>query len=95
VKTPEGIRHIHKTVNSGGSFGCNPLRQHVGLGAAVSVDVEILWPTTGKTQTFTNLTASRWYHIREDATQPKPLVTKAFPLGAAKTSQPPPEVVEE
>ena len=32
-------RSIHRTVNSGGSFGASPLEQHIGLGAGVrSVD---------------------------------------------------------
>jgi len=42
-------------VNSGGSFGANPLRQTFGLGKAKSVQIlEIFWPRTGKTQTIIN-----------------------------------------
>jgi len=48
VTTPSGPRQIYKTVNSGGSFGSNPLRQEFGLGNATSItSVEILWPATG------------------------------------------------
>ena len=44
-------RSIYRHVNSGGSFGGNPLRQTIGLGRAKSAsEVEIFWPTTGKTQ---------------------------------------------
>ena len=44
-------RSIYRHVNSGGSFGGNPLRQTIGLGRATSAsEVEIFWPTTGKTQ---------------------------------------------
>ena len=35
VTTPRGERRIYKTVGPGGSFGCNPLRQEIGLGDAV------------------------------------------------------------
>jgi hypothetical protein len=46
-------RNVYRTVGSGGSFGCNPLRQHLGLGKAARVEtLEVFWPTTGETQTF-------------------------------------------
>ncbi len=45
VATDSGLRSIYKHVNSGGSFGANPLRQTIGLGDARSiVKVDILWP---------------------------------------------------
>jgi hypothetical protein len=44
-------RTVYRHVNSGGSFGANPLRQHIGLGHAERiVAVEVHWPTTGSTQ---------------------------------------------
>ncbi|MDG2207835.1 MAG: CRTAC1 family protein [Pirellulales bacterium] len=44
---------IYKYVNSGGSFGANPLRQSIGLGKASKiVKLEVYWPTTDITQTF-------------------------------------------
>jgi hypothetical protein len=47
-------RTIYKTVNSGGTFGCNPLRQSIGLGQASKIErLEVFWPTTGKTQVVT------------------------------------------
>jgi hypothetical protein len=46
-------RSVFRDVNSGGSFGSNPLRQHIGIGQATAIDrVEITWPVTGKTQVF-------------------------------------------
>jgi hypothetical protein len=40
-------------VNSGGSFGSNPLRQHIGIGQAATIDrIEIIWPVTGNKQVF-------------------------------------------
>ena len=42
-------------MNSGGSFGSNPLRQHIGIGHATSIEsIEIKWPATGKVQVFKN-----------------------------------------
>ncbi|UCE01313.1 MAG: ASPIC/UnbV domain-containing protein [Candidatus Latescibacterota bacterium] len=50
----EGTRRsLVRHVTSGGSFGCNPLRQHIGLGKASSITkLEVFWPTSGETQTF-------------------------------------------
>ena len=44
-------RTVFRHVNTGGTFGCNPLRQTLGLGRATRVDrLEVLWPTTGRVQ---------------------------------------------
>jgi hypothetical protein len=53
-------------VRSGGSYlSQNDLRIHFGLGSHDRVDrVEILWPS-GKTETLTNLTADRFYAVKE------------------------------
>ncbi len=49
-------RSVYKHVNSGGSFGANPLRQTIGLGKATSIErLAIFWPTTGETQEFRNV----------------------------------------
>jgi hypothetical protein len=49
-------RSIYRWVNSGGSFGCNPLRQQIGVGKATRVRrLEVYWPTSNTTQTFENL----------------------------------------
>jgi hypothetical protein len=48
-------RSVYRDVNSGGSFGSNPLRQHIGVGQASVIEkIEITWPVTGKVQVFTN-----------------------------------------
>ena len=61
-----GSRTIYRTVGYGSSFGGNPLRQHIGIGAATTVDkIEVVWPTSRTTQTFTHITADRSYHLRE------------------------------
>ena len=57
-------RSIYKHVNSGGSFGANPLRQTIGLGKASQiVKLEIYWPTTDTTQTFSNVPLDTVIHI--------------------------------
>ncbi|MEZ6134871.1 MAG: CRTAC1 family protein [Pirellulaceae bacterium] len=49
-------RSVFRWVNSGGSFGANPLEQHIGLGKANRLErLEIYWPTTDETQVFENL----------------------------------------
>ena len=55
-------------VISGGSYlSQNDLRIHFGLGKHDSVEkAEVLWPD-GKTETLTNLSADRFYAIREGA----------------------------
>lgn len=59
---------IYRHVNSGGSFGANSLRQNIGIGNATEIaKLEILWPTTGKTQTFTDLPIDQCLEIREDS----------------------------
>jgi hypothetical protein len=48
-------RSVFREVNSGGSFGANPLSQHIGLGSATSIkNIEVTWPVTGKVQVFEN-----------------------------------------
>jgi hypothetical protein len=59
-------RTVHRTVNSGGSFGASPLQQHVGLGTgAQRVDVEITWPVTKTTQRFANVPRNQILRVRE------------------------------
>jgi hypothetical protein len=60
-------REVYRHVNSGGSFGANPLRQHIGLGSAERItSLEIFWPTTGRTQRFEDLAADQLLEITED-----------------------------
>jgi hypothetical protein len=60
-------RSVYRDVNSGGSFGSNPLRQHIGLGTATSVEkIEITWPVTGKVQVFEHPPVDINIKIKED-----------------------------
>ena len=74
----QGERLIFKTVNSGGSFGANPLRQHIGVGSSTNVHVEVFWPTTRARQEFINLAPGKWYSIREDSDKAVIMDTKPF-----------------
>jgi hypothetical protein len=66
VDSGTGVRFIHRTVGSGGSFGGNPMRQEIGLGAARRVAwLEIRWPETGATQRVPGLRPGRRYLVRE------------------------------
>ena len=59
-------RSIYRHVNSGGSFGANPLRQTFGLGNAESTQLlEVFWPMTGKTQILMNPPAAQVIQIVE------------------------------
>ncbi|MGD9747208.1 MAG: CRTAC1 family protein [Verrucomicrobiales bacterium] len=62
-------RVLHSLVDTGGSFGANPLsRIHLGLGGADRVKrLEIFWPVTGKTQVLEQVAADRLVEIVEDA----------------------------
>jgi hypothetical protein len=59
-------RLVYREVNSGGSFGANPLRPHIGIGKATIIDsLEITWPRTNKTQVFKNIPVDINIRIKE------------------------------
>ena len=59
-------RSVYRWVNSGGSFGANPLRQHLGLGAATRIEaLEVWWPATGRLQEFGKIDARQSIVVRE------------------------------
>ncbi|MDA8693566.1 CRTAC1 family protein, partial [Saprospiraceae bacterium] len=72
---------IYKTVNSGASFGANPLIAHIGLGDATDIDtVYVKWPNGLNAWTsYTNLTAKNFYHIIEGQ-QPQKIDVSATPF---------------
>ena len=74
-------RSIYRTVGTGGSFGCNPLRQEIGIGKATKIDVlEISWPTSKTKQTFRDVEADRFVEITEGRDQLRPLELKRIPF---------------
>jgi VCBS repeat protein/ASPIC/UnbV protein len=59
-------RRIFRTVNSGASFGSNPLRQDIGLGKPERIEkLEVFWPRTGRTETFTEVPLDCGFRITE------------------------------
>lgn len=59
-------RLVYRELNSGGSFGANPLRQHIGVGQASIIDsLEIIWPMTQKKQVFKNIPVDINIKIKE------------------------------
>lgn len=68
------VRHIYRTVGTGGSFGAGPLQLHVGLGTADRVtEIRIQWPDKARTMTVhRDLAPGRYYRIVQGA-QPEPL----------------------
>lgn len=64
-------RPRHRLVNSGGSFGSNPLTQRIGLGAATRVStLEVRWPR-GAVQVFEDLPADVLVRIHEGRDEPE------------------------
>ena len=77
-----GRRSIYRHVNSGGSFGGNPLRQTLGLGGASRIErLEIHWPATGVTQTFTDVPMDRAIHVVEDEPSYSTPALRSFTFG--------------
>ena len=74
VEDPNGSRSIYKWVNSGGSFGSNPLRREIGLGSATKiVKLTVHWPKTDTTQEFIDVPLDSFVEITEDRDELKVL----------------------
>jgi hypothetical protein len=81
VRGGSGSRDIHKTVESGGSFGGNSLQQEIGLGDAQSIEtIEVRWPATGQVQEFRDVALDRVYRIVEGEAALQPLTVKRYNL---------------
>ncbi len=78
-----GRRSIYRTVGSGGSFGANPLEQHIGLGPqAHIVEIEVGWPASNARQVFLNLDVDQCIEIKEFAGDYTRLVRPKLAHGA-------------
>ncbi len=63
-------RTVYMDVNSGGSFGANPLRKEIGIGEAKIIDELIIkWPTSGIVQVFKNIAPDQFIKITEGSNQ--------------------------
>jgi len=59
-------RTVYRELNSGGSFGANPLMQHIGVGKAANIsELQIKWPGSKTVQVFNNIKANQQIIIRE------------------------------
>lgn len=59
-------RSVYRDVNSGASFGSNPLMQHIGIGTATVIEqVEIKWPVSNNVQVFKNIQPNETIKIKE------------------------------
>ncbi|MEO2016835.1 MAG: CRTAC1 family protein [Fuerstiella sp.] len=82
-------RSIFKWVNSGGSFGANPLRREIGLGNASEIEtLEVFWPTTGKQQRFRNVEVDQFIEIIEGDAEYRRVARKSHSFRAAATTGP-------
>lgn len=63
-------RSVYHDVNSGGSFGSNPLTQHIGIGQAITIErIEVTWPVTGNVQVFQHPPVNTNIRIKEGDNQ--------------------------
>ena len=68
VITPTGDREVYVTVGSGGSFGGSSLQQEIGLEEATEIRrLDVTWPTTGLTNTYTDIELDQTYFVLEGA----------------------------
>ena len=59
-------RSVYRDVNSGGSFGANPLEAHIGIGSADMIkSIEIKWPVGNYVQVFENIPPDSHLKIKE------------------------------
>jgi len=79
------VRSIYRTVGSGGSFGANPMEQHIGLGKSASIlNLEIWWPTSNTRQSFPHVGKNQFIEIKEFEKTYAKLDRKPVRLGGPK-----------
>ncbi len=75
------VRTLYRWINSGASFGCNPLQQTIGLGEAERVRrLEIQWPGQEK-QVFEDIPLNRALLFIEGEKEPRPMGLESSRLG--------------
>ncbi len=81
----EAERSVYGTVSSGGSFGANPMEQHIGLGKAAEIlNLEVWWPTSNTRQNFTHVATNQFIEVKEFATDYTRLKRTPVHLGGAR-----------
>ncbi|MGH2571082.1 MAG: CRTAC1 family protein, partial [bacterium] len=74
-------RTIWRDVNSGGSYGANPLRLTIGIGGATTIDrLSVSWPASDRTQVFRDVPLDSFVEIAEDSAELRvlPIVSTPF-----------------
>ena len=83
-----GIRTIHRSVGSGGSFGASPLEQHIGLGGSARiVELEIWWPASNTRQRVTGLEKNQSVEITELARSYTSIERRPITLGGGRKAR--------
>ena len=73
-------RSIYRWVNSGGTFGANPLRQEIGVGQAQRIlRIQIDWPA-GSSQEFQDVEVNQFLRVREGEKNYSRVQRQAFKL---------------
>ena len=68
---------------TGGSFGCNPMRQELGLGAAERIErVEVWWPTTDTRRVYEGVELDQALELFEGSDEVRVLPQEQRPLGS-------------
>lgn len=63
-------RAVCSDENSGGSFGCSPLRKEIGIGQANMIDeIAVTWPASGETQVFINVQPCQFITIKQGSSE--------------------------
>jgi tetratricopeptide (TPR) repeat protein len=77
-----GSRSIYRTVGSGGSFGANPIQQHIGLGKSAKIErLQVWWPASNTRQSFSSVEKNQFIEIKEFAKDYRKMELKSFRLG--------------
>jgi hypothetical protein len=72
-------RMVYREVNSGGSFGCSPLRREIGVGQATVIDeIAIAWPGSGGVQVLKNVNPDQFIKVVEGQEGFQPVERKAL-----------------
>ena len=83
-------RSIYRTVGSGGSFGANPIEQHIGLGKDAKIEaLEVWWPASNSRQRLQSVQKNQFIEVTEFAKQYRILPRKAFQLSRDATAAAP------
>ena len=76
-------RSVYRHVNSGASFGANPLRQEIGVGDARKIaTLEIFWPKSNLTQTFRDVAVDQAIEITEGENEYRPITLEPLRFAA-------------